>query len=79
LIADHQLLLDIRKFEHTISVDEPVADVEFSAKILGDKGRIVNARIFRATAHAEAGAGAALDEAFRKAATEPVLWTSEVM
>jgi ABC-type uncharacterized transport system auxiliary subunit len=66
LIADHQLLLDIRKFEHTISADEPVADVEFSAKILGDKGRIVNAPIFRATAHAEAGAAAALMKLFAR-------------
>jgi phospholipid/cholesterol/gamma-HCH transport system substrate-binding protein len=83
LFADYQLLLDIRKFELTISADAPVADVEFSAKILGDKGRIVNARIFHAIVHAEvtdaSGAAAALDEAFGKAATELVLWTSEVM
>jgi phospholipid/cholesterol/gamma-HCH transport system substrate-binding protein len=82
LIADHQLLLDIRHFELAVS-GESVADVEFSAKILGDKGRIENARIFHATVHAEvtdaAAAAAALDEAFGKAVTELVLWTSEVI
>jgi len=60
-----------------------MVDVEFSAKILGDKGRIVNARIFHATVHTEvtdaAGAAAALDEAFGKAAAELVLWTSDVI
>jgi ABC-type uncharacterized transport system auxiliary subunit len=60
-----------------------MADVEFSAKILGDKGRIVNARIFRATVHAEvtdaAGAAAALNEAFGKAAAELVLWTADAI
>jgi phospholipid/cholesterol/gamma-HCH transport system substrate-binding protein len=82
LIADYQLLLDIRNFELTVSA-EPVADVEFSAKILGDKGRIVNARIFHATVRAEvtdaAGAAAALDDAFGRAVGELVLWTAEVI
>jgi phospholipid/cholesterol/gamma-HCH transport system substrate-binding protein len=82
LVADYQLLLDIRSFELAISTDS-MANVEFSAKILGDKGRIVNARIFRATVHAEvtdaAGAAAALDEAFGKVATELVSWTADAI
>ena len=48
-----------------------------------DACRIVNARMFRATAHAEVtdapGAAAARDEAFGKAATKLVIWTSEVI
>jgi hypothetical protein len=48
-----------------------------------DACRIVNARMFRATAHAEVtdapGAGAVRDEAFGKAATKLVIWTSEVI
>ena len=82
LIADYQLLVDIRRFELAIST-ESMADVEFSAKILGDKGRIVNARIFRATVRAEvtdaAGAAAALDEAFGKVAAELVRWTADAI
>jgi ABC-type uncharacterized transport system auxiliary subunit len=82
LSADYQLLLDIRSFELTISTNS-MANVEFSAKILGDKGRIVNARIFRATVHAEvtdaAGAAAALDEAFGKVAAELVRWTADAI
>jgi phospholipid/cholesterol/gamma-HCH transport system substrate-binding protein len=82
LIADDQLLLEIRSFELTISADS-MANVEFSAKILGDKGRIMNARIFRAAVHAEltdaAGAAAALDEAFGKVVAELVRWTADVI
>ena len=80
--ADYQLLVDLRNFRLSISPD-PVAEVEFGAKILGPGGRIVGARTFVATSPAKAvdaaAAAAALDEAFGKAATELVLWTSGVM
>jgi phospholipid/cholesterol/gamma-HCH transport system substrate-binding protein len=80
--ADHQLLIDIRGFQLSLSPD-PIANVEFSAKIVAKNGRIVDARIFQATAPAKTieapGAVAALDEAFNKAATDLVTWTAGVL
>lgn len=82
LTADYQLLIDIRSFELSM-VAEPIADVEFAAKILANNGRIVDARIFHATVSigvADAAAtAAALDEAFGKAAVELVGWTKAAM
>jgi phospholipid/cholesterol/gamma-HCH transport system substrate-binding protein len=76
--ADHQLQLDIRSFQVTMP-GGPVADVEFAARLLGNDGKIVAARIFRATAPAKAtdaaAAAAALNEAFGKVAVELVTWT----
>ena len=82
LVADFQLLIDIREFQLS-TASEPVAEVEFSAKILGQDGRILDARIFRAAAPAKAAdapaAAAALNEAFGKAATELVVWVAGVI
>ena len=79
LTADFQLLIDIREFGLS-TASEPVGEIEFSAKILGENGRILDARIFRAAAPASAAdagaAAAALDQAFQKAATELVVWVS---
>lgn len=79
LTASHQLLIDIRSFQLSLSA-APQAEVEFSAKILGDNGKIVDARIFRVTVPAGAAdapaAAAALDDAFGKAAVELVVWAS---
>ncbi len=79
LNATHQLLIDIRNFQLSAAA-EPVAEVEFTAKIFDDKGRILDARIFRATAPAGAvdarAAAAALDAAFGKAAVELVVWVA---
>lgn len=82
LTAGHQLLIDIRSFQLSLAA-APQAEVEFSAKILADDGKIVDARIFRATvpsvtADAPAAA-AALDEAFRKTALELVAWASALI
>ncbi|MGB8039912.1 MAG: ABC-type transport auxiliary lipoprotein family protein, partial [Pseudolabrys sp.] len=79
LTAGRQLLIDIRSFQLSLAA-APQAEVEFSAKILGDNGQIVDARIFRATvpttaADASAAAGA-LDSAFGRVATELVVWAS---
>ena len=52
--ADHQLLIDIRSFQVTTS-PAPVGEVEFTAKILGDNGQIVDARIFRAHRAGQSG------------------------
>jgi phospholipid/cholesterol/gamma-HCH transport system substrate-binding protein len=83
LVADYQLLIDIRSFQLFTSGEMRMADVEFAAKILGDKGRIVDARIFHATVPAKAmdapAAATALDEAFGKAAVDLVVWTSGVL
>jgi phospholipid/cholesterol/gamma-HCH transport system substrate-binding protein len=82
LAADFQLLIDIREFQLS-PASEPVGQVEFAAKILGQDGRILDARIFRAAAPAKAadvaGAAAALDQAFGKAATELVVWVAGVI
>jgi phospholipid/cholesterol/gamma-HCH transport system substrate-binding protein len=79
LAAGHQLLIDIRSFQLSLSA-VPQAEVEFSVKILGDNGKIVDARIFRATAPATGpdapAAAAALNEAFGKVAVDLVAWAS---
>ena len=80
--ADYQLLLDIRSFQITL-LPEPRADVEFTAKILAENGRIVDARILHASVpvvSADAPAAAAgLNEAFGQAATDLVVWASGII
>jgi phospholipid/cholesterol/gamma-HCH transport system substrate-binding protein len=80
--AAYQLLLDIRTFSLS-TAGEPVAEIEFEAKILGPDGKIVAARTFSATVPAtgtDAGpAASALNQAFGKAAKELVPWTAEVV
>ncbi|HXW27478.1 MAG TPA: ABC-type transport auxiliary lipoprotein family protein [Xanthobacteraceae bacterium] len=80
--ADYQLLLDIRSFQ-LVTAGAPVADVEFTAKIVGDNGRIVQAKTFHASAPAKAAdapaAAAALSEAFKQTATELVPWVAAAM
>jgi phospholipid/cholesterol/gamma-HCH transport system substrate-binding protein len=82
LTADYQLLVDIRSFQVTL-LPEPRAEVEFTAKILAADGHIVDARILHASVSVgstdASAAAAGLDEAFGKAATELVLWTSGVI
>ena len=77
LTDDYKLLIDIRSFQLSAE-PEPMAEVEFSAKILASKGNLVGARVFRATAPAKAAhvaaAAAALDTAFGQAAKELVPW-----
>ena len=82
LVADRQLALDIRKFQISTS-PEPMAEIEFAAKIMSDSGRIVEAKVFQATVPAKemnaSSAAAALDEAFGKSATALVIWAASVM
>jgi phospholipid/cholesterol/gamma-HCH transport system substrate-binding protein len=82
LTADYQLLIDIRSFQLSTS-SAPTADVEFTAKILGADGKIIDAKVFHATAPAKASdvpaAATALSEAFQKAATELVDWVTTVI
>ena len=91
LSADYQLLIDVRHFEispapvspATADSTQPAAYIEFSAKILGESGRIIGSRTFAARAPAlksgAAGAARALDEAFGKTATDLVLWTRSII
>jgi phospholipid/cholesterol/gamma-HCH transport system substrate-binding protein len=62
---------------------DPTANVEFSARILGEGGRVVGAKVFRATAPSAtteaAAVAAALDEAFGKLAIQLVLWARDVI
>ena len=82
LTANDQLLVDIRDF--TITDDpRPDAQVELSAKVLDESGAIVGARTFQGSARVSAtdaaSAAAALDQAFREAASELVVWTLGVI
>jgi phospholipid/cholesterol/gamma-HCH transport system substrate-binding protein len=89
LNADNQLALDIRSFDIAPSpgggpaTGPPQAHVAFAAKILGDNGRIIGSRVFDAKAPVQsataAGAAAAFNEAFAKAATELATWTAGVI
>jgi phospholipid/cholesterol/gamma-HCH transport system substrate-binding protein len=77
--ANYQLLIDIRSFQISAGPNQG-ADIELSARILGDSGKIIDVRIFRASAPVKAieapSAVAALNEAFSKIALEIVSWAS---
>jgi phospholipid/cholesterol/gamma-HCH transport system substrate-binding protein len=88
LAADYQLVLDIRSFGIAPDLAGnpagiPLAQVEFSAKVIGDRGRIIGSRTFSGTMPATdtraAGAAAAIDQAFGKAATDLVVWAGNVI
>lgn len=82
LNADYQLLIEIRNFQIVLS-PEKSADVEFAAKIVDDKGRIINTQIFRSTVPADVKdaptAVAAFDQAFAKTLTELVTWAAKAI
>lgn len=77
--GDYQLLTDIRNFEILIGSPSS-ANVEFSVKILDSEGRIVGARVFRASrptySDDAAGATGALDAAFGSTLPDLVVWVS---
>lgn len=82
LEAEYRLELTIRSFQ--ISKEQtPTALVEFAARLVGDKGEVKDARIFKTTEKADgtqaAQAAAALNKAFAKAAQELVLWTASAI
>jgi cholesterol transport system auxiliary component len=82
IAADYQLLLDIRAFEIAVG-SGPAAEVEISAKIVGDSsGRIMATRVFRATVPGPTQgpeAMAALDQAFGRVVTDMVLWATRAI
>lgn len=82
IATDFVLVTELRAFE--ISVADGSAVIEIAAKILRERtGRIMAARVFRVsvptTTFEGAGAVAALNEAFVKAATQLVLWAAGVV
>jgi cholesterol transport system auxiliary component len=83
LAADYQLVTDVRLFQVSVT-PEPVAEVEISAKVISDRGgKIVAARVFRASVPAASTEGpaavAALDEACQRVITELVTWATSVV
>ena len=80
--GDVQLLIDVRKFQLSLG-SPPTAEIELSAKVLDDKGRIANTRIFLASAPAKgsdaASAKAALEQAFGAAVIDLVDWTARTI
>jgi len=82
IATDFVLVTELRAFE--ILAADRTAVIEIAAKIVRERtGRIMAARVFRATvptASTEgAGAISALNEAFGKAATQLVLWAAGVV
>jgi cholesterol transport system auxiliary component len=82
LTTDFVLVTEARAFE--ISAADGTAVVEIAAKIVRERtGRIMAARVFRATVPAAsnegAGAVASLNEAFAKVETQLVLWAARVI
>jgi phospholipid/cholesterol/gamma-HCH transport system substrate-binding protein len=73
-----RLELGIRNFQISPQ-PTPTAVVEFSARLINDKGDVVGARIFNAAVEAKselpAGIVSAFNEAFSKAAKDVVVWT----
>jgi phospholipid/cholesterol/gamma-HCH transport system substrate-binding protein len=82
LTADQQLVVDLRSFQISLE-GEPTAIVQFGAKILDSGGKIVAGKIFEAKAPAKAvdapGATLALNEAFKQAAAQLIVWVSETL
>jgi phospholipid/cholesterol/gamma-HCH transport system substrate-binding protein len=74
----YKLELGIRNFQISLA-PQPTAVVEFSARVVSDKGEVAGARLFSASVPAKseraADAVAALNAAFSKAAGELVTWT----
>jgi len=82
IATDFALVIEVRAFE--ISVADSSAVVEIAAKIVRERtGRIITARVFRASVPAAAMQGApavdALNEAFGKVEKELVLWAARVV
>jgi phospholipid/cholesterol/gamma-HCH transport system substrate-binding protein len=79
LKAEYRLLVDIRGFQLS-TAGAPTADVELTAKIIGEDGKILDAKTFRASAPAKGtdapAAAAALNDAFRETAAALVAWAA---
>jgi phospholipid/cholesterol/gamma-HCH transport system substrate-binding protein len=75
--GDYQLIVDLRKFRLATS-PQRAGEVEFSAKISGDGGKIIGGRIFSASAPANgddvSATVAAMSKAFDQAISDLVVW-----
>ncbi len=82
LVVNYQLIVDVRSFQVSAS-PTPVAEIQFSAKIVGENGQILGARLFQTSVPAsvqdEASVAASLNEAFGKAMTDLVVWTCKTI
>ena len=78
LKVDYQLLIDLRTFQ-IVASETPTAEISFSAKIVGENGQILGAKLFNVSVPAsitdQAGVSAALNQAFDKVVTDLVVWT----
>jgi phospholipid/cholesterol/gamma-HCH transport system substrate-binding protein len=78
LAADHQLVLDLRRFDVSVAPAR-VATVEFTAKIVND-GKVSEGRMFRAAASVRGegtkAAAVGLNDAFGEAAAALVRWVA---
>lgn len=84
LEGDYKLALDIRKFQITTTPAPANAEIEFSAKLLDGGGKVVDAKIFTASAPASATDNAAtvakaLNDAFDQATADLVVWSLAAM
>jgi phospholipid/cholesterol/gamma-HCH transport system substrate-binding protein len=82
LNAAYHLELAIRRFQ-ILSEPKPMAEVEFSARLISDKGEVTDARIFNVSEPSKSleasAAAAALNAAFAKAAEALVVWTVDLI
>jgi phospholipid/cholesterol/gamma-HCH transport system substrate-binding protein len=80
ITADYQLLIEIRQFQ--VSPSHKTALIALSAKVVGEGGRIIDAKVIESNARASemnsASVAAALNEAFGRAMTDLVTWFSQV-
>lgn len=81
VVADYQLVTDIRVFGLRITPEGPMAVVELSAKLIGNQnGRIVAAQVFKAQVPAASSSGvdatAALDKASDQVLVAMVRWAA---
>lgn len=80
--AEYQLLIDIRGFQIRTS-SEPVAEIDFSAKILGKDGRVLASRLFAEKRKLEEltpeSALRAFSGAFGSIAKDLISWTLTVI
>jgi len=82
LQAQYKLEIGIRNFQISMG-PKPTAVVEFTARLLDDKGNVVNARLFNASVPVAGDKPeqevAALNEAFSKTAQDLVVWTVDLI
>jgi ABC-type uncharacterized transport system auxiliary subunit len=83
ITSDYQLLVDVRAFQLSV-LPEPVGEVELAVKIVSaSRGRIIAARVFRATAPAAGTDGpeavAAIEASFQHVAAQLVRWVGRVI